>query len=106
MNTIEFLKKLPAAVDADAIDGVNCTIQLDGPTKAFVKVADGSCTVTEGHTAGADVTLKMSDENLMKLLTGELGGLMAYMTGKLQVEGDLMLAKEIPNFFDADKLAG
>jgi putative sterol carrier protein len=30
---------------------------------------------------------------------------MAFMTGKLKIEGDLMLAKEIPDFFDAAKLA-
>ena len=37
----------------------------------------------------ADVTMKISLDDYGKLLSGELDGQMAFMTGKLKVEGDL-----------------
>jgi putative sterol carrier protein len=37
-------------------------------------------------------------------MKGELNGMTAFMTGKLQVDGDLMLAQRMASFFDAGKL--
>lgn len=104
MSIAEFLNKLPAALKADAIDGIECVVQLNVSAPYTVKVFDGQCEITEGTTNDADVTLTLSDENLVALLTGKLGGAMAFMTGKLKIDGDLMLAKEIPGCFDAAKL--
>jgi putative sterol carrier protein len=38
------------------------------------------------------------------MLKGELNGMQAFMTGKLQLEGDMMLAQRLGSFFDASKL--
>ena len=37
-------------------------------------------------------------------MKGELNGMTAFMTGKLQLDGDMMLAQRIGTFFDASKL--
>lgn len=105
MNATDFLHKLPAAVDPDAIAGMDCTVQFNISAPAFLSVRDGKCQVHSGEAPAPDVSLTLSDDNLVKLLTGQLSGLMAYMSGKLQVEGDLMLAKQIPELFDSRKLA-
>jgi putative sterol carrier protein len=47
----------------------------------------------------------MEDDDLIALLKGELNGMTAFMTGKLQIDGDLMLAQRMSGFFDASKLA-
>jgi len=39
------------------------------------------------------------------MLKGELNGMQAFMTGKLQLEGDMMLAQKLGTFFDPSKLA-
>lgn len=105
MSIAEFLNKLPAALNAEAIDGVDCVVQLNVSAPYTVKVCDGRCEITEGTNDDADVTLTLSDENLIALLTGKLAGAMAFMTGKLKLDGDLMLAKEITTYFDPSKLA-
>ena len=105
MNVSEFLQKLPAAVKHDEIDGLEGTAQLNISTPTYVVLKDGVCSVHEGVAEGADVTLTVSDENLIALLTGSLSGVMAFMTGKLKVDGDLMLAKTLPDLFDASKLS-
>ncbi len=45
--------------------------------------------------AEADTTLRISAENLEKLIAGALDPTMAYMTGKLKVEGKLGVALKI-----------
>jgi len=43
----------------------------------------------------ADTTMRLSEESLEKLLAGDLDPTMAYMTGKLKVEGKMGVALEI-----------
>lgn len=104
MNVSDFLKKLPAAVKPDAISGLDCTVQLNISSPTYVQLANSACSVHEGVAESSDVSLTLSDDNLIALMTGKLSGVMAFMSGKLQVDGDLMLAKEIPGFFDTAKL--
>lgn len=105
MNTTDFLKKLPFAAVADAIDGMDCTVQLNLSAPAYLVIRDNSVNVHEGTTDAADISLNASDEDLISILTGKLDGVSAFMAGKLQLEGDLMLAKQVPTFFDSAKLA-
>ena len=43
----------------------------------------------------ADTTLRLSEDNFRKLLAGNLDPTLAYMTGKLKVEGKLGVAMKI-----------
>jgi len=104
MLASEILKKLPAAVRSEAIAGKRLTVQLNMSAPAYLILADGACTVHEGVAAAADVSLTASEENLLRILTGQLSGLSAMFTGKLKVTGDLMLAKDLDGFFDPAKL--
>jgi putative sterol carrier protein len=101
----EFIKKLPAAIKPQAIAGKRMTIQLNISTPSYLTIADGACTVQEGVAALPEVTFTASDENLYKLLTGSLSGPAALLMGKLKVDGNLLLAKDIGGFFDPQKLA-
>ncbi|MBL6751589.1 MAG: SCP2 sterol-binding domain-containing protein [Nevskia sp.] len=104
MDAKTLLEKLPAAFQPQAAGGTNAVVQFNCSTPYYAAIKDGACTVTAGIHAGADVTLTMSDEDLVALLTGELNGMSAFMTGKLQLEGDMMLAQRVGSFFDAAKL--
>ena len=105
MSAADLLKKLPAAFNADAAAGADCTMQFNCSTPVNVVIKDGTCTVNDGTAASADVTVTMEDDDLVALMKGELNGMTAFMTGKLQIEGDLMLAQRMVGFFDAAKLA-
>ena len=43
----------------------------------------------------ADTTIRISEDNLEKLLAGQLDPTLAYMTGKLKVEGSLGVAMKL-----------
>jgi len=101
----EMIEKMPAAFDADAAGDLNATVQYAISTPMYAEIKNGSCTVHEGETGDADVTLKMADEDLADMLTGELDGMTAFMTGKLQVDGDIMLAQKLAGVFDSSKLS-
>ncbi|HSW13160.1 MAG TPA: SCP2 sterol-binding domain-containing protein [Solimonas sp.] len=100
----ELLKKLPAAFNASEAAGTNCTINFNCSKPVNVVIKDGTCAVNDGTAAGADLTITMEDDDLVALMKGELNGMTAFMTGKLQVDGDLMLAQRIGSIFDPAKL--
>ena len=104
MSAAEFLKKLPAAFDSSAAAGTDCTIQFNCSTPTHVVIKSGTCTAVEGNAGSPDLTVTMEDDDLVALLKGELNGMQAFMTGKPQIEGDMMLAQRMASFFDAGRL--
>jgi len=104
MSALEFIKKLPSAFDAAAASDTECVLQFNTSQPAYATIKGGACAVAEGSAASADVTLTMEDDDFVALMTGELNGMTAFMTGKLQIDGDLMLAQRITGFFDTAKL--
>jgi putative sterol carrier protein len=105
MSVTDFLQKLTTTLDPNAAAGTNCVLQFNTSTPAYITIKDGAANLTEGAAPSPDVTLIMADEDLVALLKGELNGMQAFMTGKLQLEGDMMLAQRLGSFFDASKLA-
>jgi putative sterol carrier protein len=105
MDVTDFLKKMTGALDADAAAGTHCVLQFNTSKPAYITIKDGKAALTEGTAASPDVALIMADEDLIALLKGELNGMQAFMTGKLQLEGDMMLAQRLGTLFDASKLA-
>jgi putative sterol carrier protein len=103
-SATDLLKRLPAAFQPEAAGDTDCTVQFNASTPMHIVIRDGTCAVRNGAAPSADVTITMDDEDLVSLLKGELNGMTAFMTGKLQLEGDLMLAQRMFGFFDTSKL--
>ncbi|MDN5862629.1 MAG: SCP2 sterol-binding domain-containing protein [Salinisphaera sp.] len=101
----ELIEKMPAVFDAQAAGDLNATVQYAISTPMYAQIGDGSCTVHEGQASAPDVTIIMDDDDLVAMLTGELNGMTAFMTGKLQVDGDIMLAQKLPQVFKTDAQA-
>jgi len=104
MTVTDFLKKMASAVDASATATTQNVIQFNTSKPAYLTINNGTATVTEGTASNADVTLTIGDDDLIALLKGELNGMQAFMTGRLQLEGDMMLAQRMNTFFDRAKL--
>ena len=100
----ELLRKLPTAFQPDAAGDTDCTVQFNISTPMHIVIKNGTCATREGASGSPDVSITMDDDDLVSLMKGELNGMTAFMTGKLQLEGDLTLAQRMFGFFDANKL--
>ncbi|MCL4692852.1 MAG: SCP2 sterol-binding domain-containing protein, partial [Candidatus Hydrogenedentes bacterium] len=45
------------------------------------------------------ITLTASDEDWMKIVSGQLSGQTAFLTGKLKIKGDVSLAMKLQSVF-------
>ncbi|MEO0573878.1 MAG: SCP2 sterol-binding domain-containing protein [Pseudomonadota bacterium] len=106
MTLDDIFEKLPGALNTDAAAGVNATIQFNNARQRHVVIADGALTVNDGEVSPYTVAITMDDDDLVKMLTGELDGMTAFMTGKLKLDGDLMFAQRITTLFDGAQLRG
>ncbi|MBW1739140.1 MAG: SDR family NAD(P)-dependent oxidoreductase, partial [Deltaproteobacteria bacterium] len=64
-----------------------------------VTVKDGTCEVAEGSHGSPTTTIKMADEDFVKMITGKLNAMSAFTSGKLKIEGDLMKSQLIEKIF-------
>ncbi|WMX56594.1 MULTISPECIES: SCP2 sterol-binding domain-containing protein [unclassified Peribacillus] len=67
-----------------------------GPVQLLIK--DGQVEVVKGTSHDPEVTLKLSEGNLSKLLKDELNTAIAFMTGGLKVDGNISLALKLQEF--------
>jgi putative sterol carrier protein len=99
----DIIDQIPAAFLADKAQGLAATYQFDisgdQGGQWYMVIKDGSCEVQKGTSAEAKITVNISDENFVKLITGKLDGTMAFMTGKLRLKGDMGLAMRLQGLF-------
>ncbi len=95
----EFFDNLKS-VDAAKTAGMRNSylFDIEGAGQWLVKVDDGSVDVTEG-VGDADTTIAASEEDFMKIVSGEQNPTSAYMTGKLKIKGDMGAAMKLQKLF-------
>lgn len=64
-----------------------------------VEIAGDTCVCERRDPKGADTTIAVSLPNFVRLITDELGGVKAFMQGKLWVRGNPVFAYSIPKMF-------
>ncbi len=62
-------------------------------------IADQKCTVTEGLSQKPDVTITMDAADFIKMVKGELQPVVAFMQGKLKLQGDMNKAMKLQELF-------
>ena len=88
---------------ADKASGTNAVIQYDvsgdggGTWHAVIK--DGTCTVNSGSAPSPNLTLSISGQDWLDMLSGKQSGQMLFMSGKLKVKGDMGLATKLGSMF-------
>lgn len=84
-----------ASMDAN---GKTVKIDLQGEGTIFI---DGTTTppTVSNEDNDADVTLMISEENFEGLIDGSLNPQMAFMMGKLKIDGDMGLALKLGDLF-------
>ena len=95
--------RIPEAFNADAAQGVDAVFQFEitgeGGGSWNVTIRNGSCQVQEGAHDDPSVTMAMSAETWLEIVNRELNGIQAFMSGKLKVSGDMMLAQKYQSLF-------
>lgn len=65
-----------------------------------VVVGDGKATTTKAGDKEPNVTLVLASADFLRVISGKLNGVQAFMSGKLKVKGDMMLAQTMQGWFD------
>ena len=99
MTLDDIFTAMPSRLDAGAAAGVDAVIQFNCSTPRTVTIQNGECSVVEGSADDYTVAVTMEDEDLVAMLTGELDGMTAFMTGKIQLDGDMMFAQQLGALF-------
>ena len=102
--TIETLmSKMPGAFLPEKALGLDATIQFkftgEEPGEWYATVKDGKVEVAKGVHASPKMTLTADSADYVKIFTGELDGMQAFMQGKLKLTGDLNLAMKLTQMF-------
>ena len=98
MTAKEMIQNMPKVFNAEAAGDIEATVQYDISEPMYTTIKGGELTVHEGVSDTANVTLTIEDDNLVQLFNGDLNPMTAFMSGKLKVKGDVMLAQKLASF--------
>ena len=103
MTIAEIFEAMPSVFNPAAAAGMTKTLQWnitgDEAGKWAFKIVNGQGEVIPGGVEKPDVTFTVSDKDWLAITEGKLDAMNAFMTGKLKVTGDMMLAMKVPNLF-------
>jgi putative sterol carrier protein len=86
MGVQEIADKIRSRV---ASAGFDRSVKFDTGSDGVIVIDGANVSTTD---APADCTIKLSLDNLNSLIAGDLNPTMAFMTGKIKVEGDMTVA--------------
>jgi putative sterol carrier protein len=90
------------AGNTDAVIHWNITSSAGADSYAVV-ISGGTCTSGPASETDPKLVLTLSAADFLGLIAGTANPTMMFMTGKLKVKGDPMLAASIANLFDFPK---
>ncbi len=98
MSLADLTATITDKVQSMEANGKKVKIDLKGDGYIFI---DGSTTLpaVTNDDSDADVTLILSEENFEGLTDGSLNPQMAFMMGKLKIDGDMGLALKLGELF-------
>lgn len=94
-----FEKTLPEKFDPAKASGINAVIQMNitGPKGGnwIVAIKDQKLDVKQGKADCPDITIETSDADYLDLINGRIGGVNAFMSGKLKFTGSMTVALKL-----------
>jgi len=94
---------MPVALNKEAAKDAQVVYQFnlsgDGGGQFVVSIQNGTCTVDEGITESPDVTVAASAADYMNIVTGAYPFGLAFINGRLKVDGDLRLLIRMEKYF-------
>ncbi len=103
MVPADIFAKIPERFNAEKASDVNMTLvfSLSGDNGGdwTIKIADGAVDVNEGAADSPNATINMDGDDYVKMMSGELNPMMAFMSGKVKVDGDLNSVMKMQSIF-------
>jgi putative sterol carrier protein len=104
MTVGELFEALSTRLVKSAAAGISKTLQwqitdADPGVWAF-EINDGSGALIPGGVPKPDTTFTTSSDTWLAIAEGRQDPMRAFMTGKLKVSGDMMLAMKVPTLFE------
>ncbi len=97
------MEKMPGAFVPEKAPGLDAVIQFhftgDEASDWYAVIKDGKVEVSEGVHENPTMTLTADSSDYIKIFTGELDGMKAFMQGKLKLAGNLNLAMKLTQMF-------
>ncbi|MFI0471360.1 SCP2 sterol-binding domain-containing protein [Halomonas sp. HMF6819] len=94
-------EKLESRFDPQAAKGMDEIFQFhfSDEQSHYLHVQDGTLGIHEGEHDDPSVTLTTSTETLRGIMSGDISGMSAFMSGKLKASGNVMLATKLTSLF-------
>lgn len=103
LTVADLMSKMPGAFQPEKAGPIDAVIQFKftGAEAGdwFATIKDGVCTTAQGVHSSPKMTLTADSSDYVKIFTGELDGMQAFMQGKLKLAGDLNLAMKLTQMF-------
>ena len=103
LTVADLMSKMPKAFLPEKAPGLDAVIQFkfSGAEAGdwFATVKNDKCTVEQGTHPTPKMTLSADSADYVKIFTGEIDGMKAFMEGKLKLAGDLNLAMKLTQMF-------
>ncbi len=104
MTVGELFAALSERLDTEAAAGLNRTLQWhitdEEPGVWAFEISDGKGRLIPGGVENPDTTFTTSSATWMAIAEGRKDAMKAFITGKLKVQGDMMLALKVPQLFE------
>ena len=92
------LKVKGLAIEHTGKIGATVKFAFDDGTMIYLDDTSSPALVTNDDQP-AQCTVKMSFENFVKMLNGEMNAMGAYMMGRMKIDGDMTIAMKLANMF-------
>jgi len=103
LTVSELMSRMPKAYLPEKAPGLDAVIQFrfTGAEAGewFATINNDTCTTQQGIYPTPKMTLSADSSDYVKIFTGELDGMQAFMAGKLKLSGDLNLAMKLMTIF-------
>jgi putative sterol carrier protein len=86
MSVQDIAEKIRARVESGGFDR---SVKFDTGADGVILIDGATLSTTDGP---ADCTIKLSLDDLESLVAGDLNPTMAFMSGKIKIEGDMTVA--------------
>ncbi|MFF4214152.1 SCP2 sterol-binding domain-containing protein [Streptomyces sp. NPDC001796] len=104
MTVSELFEHLSTRFKGEAAAGLARTLQWhitdEDPGVWAFEINDGQGRLIPGGVDNPDTTFITSGETWVAIAEGRQDAMRAFMTGKLKVKGDMMLALKVPKLFE------
>jgi putative sterol carrier protein len=99
----DFIDRMSAAFIPEKAAGIDATIQLkltgDQPGEYYMTIKDSKCTVSQGQASSPRLTATADRGDLVKIFSGQMDGMQAFLKGKIRIAGDMTLALKLLQLF-------